>query len=727
MKLNNACILSKVINGNSYDNTRNFIDVLTSRSSFLLAKVYVDDHLILTCSPTFSESSGWIICTVDGRLSITPQQYISKVLIHVCDADDNIILESVTNNAHAILPTGDVDTDLNFIVINKRQNNKLKPNVPESKFNQLGTNKIEPCEWDSLEFSEEFYNSLYKKPSSTDTDKIFTVTCVKSEVYATIRAYSFAPAYAFLTRLTRKGDTPSKYWDYTYADKNTNQVSYTMFEGDILEAQIIIHAGGVHNPAQVSLSGPGEVELSGSIMTLYSRNYTNDMIDGVSYWRPRNPTDDGEYYTPYPTEFIKGLNEVFEVENAAPFKGLFKGSKSIVSAKDLLLPATIPWGSCYEEMFYLCDNLVYPPTINLKTTADRCCYNMFSGCTNLLYSPELCKDTPYYMHACAKEAFYGMFCDCKSMIKAHSIGSYNEVKEGGMHYMFSGCESLRRVQPELQLGAVHRYGARYMYSGCIALKEASNIITSASPVIGYGTLGVYPSSVYWCSLEGMYSGCTSLQKATDKLSCMFISSASGGSYSSGCAFRKMFENCVSLKETPTIEVSTVDKYNELPEYNASASFNYMFSNCTSLRKVNDITLYHSTNGETSAGVAGEDYFSKMFNGCTSLNEVGNLTFKFNKASCVECMFCNCTSLTSLDLSNVTPECTVPYMLINSPKLSYIKAKIVSSYAGYETYVDNSFAGVSNTGVFESTTKYYNAGNPNPPFLPLNWTWRKSDT
>lgn len=71
-----ACILSKVINGNSYDNTRDFIDILTNRSIFLLAKVYVDDHLILTCSPTFSESSGWIICTVDGRLSITPQQYI---------------------------------------------------------------------------------------------------------------------------------------------------------------------------------------------------------------------------------------------------------------------------------------------------------------------------------------------------------------------------------------------------------------------------------------------------------------------------------------------------------------------------------------------------------------------------------------------------------------------------------------------------------------------------
>ena len=80
----------------------NFIQALTDRSNFLLAKVYDDDHLILTCSPTFSESIGWIICTVDGRLSITPQQYISKILIHVCDADDNIILESVTNKAHVI-------------------------------------------------------------------------------------------------------------------------------------------------------------------------------------------------------------------------------------------------------------------------------------------------------------------------------------------------------------------------------------------------------------------------------------------------------------------------------------------------------------------------------------------------------------------------------------------------------------------------------------------------
>ena len=236
---------------------------------------------------------------------------------------------------------------------------------------------------------------------------------------------------------------------------------------------------------------------------------------------------------------------------------------------------------------------------------------------------------------------------------------------------------------------------------------------------------------HWCSFEGMYSGCTSLQKAPDMLSCNFISAdgSSDGSYSRGSTFRKIFENCVSLKETPAIKIDTVDKYNELPKYNADASFKYMFSNCTSLRKVNDITLYvnNGDGSEPSVGVAGDDFFSKMFNGCTSLNEVGNLTFKFTKAPSVECMFCNCTSLTSLDLSNVTPECEAPYMLANSPKLSYIKARVVSSYGFMKHMWIIVYLGVSNTGIFETITKYYNAENKNPPFLPLYWKWRKSDT
>ena len=48
----------------------------------------------------------------------------------------------MTKDANIILPTGDVDTDLNFIVTNRHQNNKLRAYVPESKFNRCGLSVI---------------------------------------------------------------------------------------------------------------------------------------------------------------------------------------------------------------------------------------------------------------------------------------------------------------------------------------------------------------------------------------------------------------------------------------------------------------------------------------------------------------------------------------------------------------------------------------------------------
>ena len=62
-------------------------------------------------------------------------------------------------------------------------------------------------------------------------------------------------------------------------------------------------------------------------------------------------------------------------------------SCNIVSAKNLILPATTLTLNCYEGMFSLCSNLTTAPELPATTLAS-CCYEyMFAGCTSLSKYP----------------------------------------------------------------------------------------------------------------------------------------------------------------------------------------------------------------------------------------------------------------------------------------------------------------------------------------------------
>lgn len=63
---------------------------------------------------------------------------------------------------------------------------------------------------------------------------------------------------------------------------------------------------------------------------------------------------------------------------------------SVVSAENLLLPATTLADRCYYQMFYDCTSLTTAPTILPATTLAENCYDgMFAGCTSLTTAPAL--------------------------------------------------------------------------------------------------------------------------------------------------------------------------------------------------------------------------------------------------------------------------------------------------------------------------------------------------
>ena len=122
------------------------------------------------------------------------------------------------------------------------------------------------------------------------------------------------------------------------------------------------------------------------------------------------------------------------------FYSLFRNSTTIVSAEDLLLPATTVGIGTYEYMFGSCTNLVSgPKKIYLESMGDQCCEYMFTGCTSLVNAPELPSTNLY------DNCYLGMFKSCTGLVKAPELPA-ETLFPGCYNMMFEGCSSLNYVK-----------------------------------------------------------------------------------------------------------------------------------------------------------------------------------------------------------------------------------------------------------------------------------------
>ena len=119
--------------------------------------------------------------------------------------------------------------------------------------------------------------------------------------------------------------------------------------------------------------------------------------------------------------------------------GLFTDCTNLVSAENLILPATTLADYCYREMFYQCTSLTTAPKLPATTLADYCYQSMFMYCSSLTTAPELPADT------LANSCYYQMFQGCTSLITAPALPAttlalycYDE--------MFSGCKNLNYIK-----------------------------------------------------------------------------------------------------------------------------------------------------------------------------------------------------------------------------------------------------------------------------------------
>ena len=135
---------------------------------------------------------------------------------------------------------------------------------------------------------------------------------------------------------------------------------------------------------------------------------------------------------------------------------------NVVSAENLILPATTLAEGCYQGLFMGCTKLISIPELPATTLASSCYAYMFNGCT--------------------------------SLTSVSLILSATTLEIQSYAYMFEGCTSLTTA-PELSATTLARYSCYNMFKGCTSLTTAPVLSATTLAERCYGT---------------MFSGCTSL-------------------------------------------------------------------------------------------------------------------------------------------------------------------------------------------------------------------------
>ena len=120
------------------------------------------------------------------------------------------------------------------------------------------------------------------------------------------------------------------------------------------------------------------------------------------------------------------------------FCSMFKWA-NVVSAENLILPATTLTDHCYRAMFSKSPTLVVAPQLPATTLAQDCYQQMFFGCTSLTTAPELPATT------LANYCYQNMFQGCTSLTTAPALPATTLVRYC-YRQMFYGCTNLNNIE-----------------------------------------------------------------------------------------------------------------------------------------------------------------------------------------------------------------------------------------------------------------------------------------
>ena len=280
--------------------------------------------------------------------------------------------------------------------------------------------------------------------------------------------------------------------------------------------------------------------------------------------------------TTFPANSVGNFNRLFNDVNDEDGY-----NRHLISASELILPATILTDFCYGEMFRNCIALTTAPALPATILTDFCYDSMFGGCSSLTAAPVLPATT------LADHCYYGMFGGCSSLTAAPVLPA-TTLADYCYDSMFGGCSSLTAA-PALPATTL----AYQCYNGMF---ESCSSLTTAPATLPATTL---TENCY----TGMFSNCSSLTTAP-------VLPAT--TLAEDC-YANMFGGCSSLTAAPSLPVTTL----------ADGCYSEMFRNCIAL------TTAPSLPATTLA-----DYcYANMFNSCTNLNYIKCFATDISASDC----------------------------------------------------------------------------------------------
>lgn len=230
------------------------------------------------------------------------------------------------------------------------------------------------------------------------------------------------------------------------------------------------------------------INVSGNIMSL---------IDGDNFANLKEIVEPNAFtwfFNNFPIVSAENLVLPATTLSDSCYHSMFASCKVLQKAPKNL-PATILSPHCYQDMFTGCSALTEAPTISATTMAEESCQYMFNHCSSLKSAPNLSATT------LAKYCYYGMFGYCTSLTQAPELPA-TALADYCYRQMFRYCTSLTTA-PELPATKLDAYnGGEYyneMFFNCSSLNYIKCLATNVKTwnISGWVS-GVSPTGTFVC-------------------------------------------------------------------------------------------------------------------------------------------------------------------------------------------------------------------------------------
>ena len=326
------------------------------------------------------------------------------------------------------------------------------------------------------------------------------------------------------------------------------------------------------------------------------------------------------------------------------FNYLFKQNTYLLSASNLILPATTLEHGCYENMFHGCSSLTTAPVLPATTLAIFCYDSMFQGCASLTTAPELPATT------LANECYNGMFQGCTSLTSAPELPATTLVHSCYSN-LFTDCTNLNYIKCLATSGTtVVSYLLSWVYNVAATgtfVKDAKTRWTTGDDGIPYGWT-VENEGVPW---EGEYLTIASTSdnntigwKASNSslLKTISVSTDSGQTWtnvtsSTGGATLATLNNGDKLLIKGTNAAYADNSNNN--KFTSTGSFDV---------EGNIMSMIYGDNFSGQTALTEINTFRSLFDSCTHLVSAANLKLPATTlvSNCYRSMFYSCSGLTT---------------------------------------------------------------------------------